>query len=486
MVERTGKRKLSTAAIVSLDEPPSYEGLNGVSSSTNTSAPSSVVTPEVVIASKEIKHRDKDLVSAAEALTQLTQLQGVPSAAVVPVSVSGTPKLSTPPIVSNGSNINSPLSALSIQNEKQILPPIKPQLQQLPQHPLVVGVNKVSRHPLVTNAVKYYDYSKRTYAPFNYAAGIVEKAAMPVVNKIEVNLNNRYQAKQARRKGGNSNNKKRKLDAPITSTFSHSSGNTNGSNVSMETKKRLQFCLHILRLANDKINNLVHNLQQKVTAKEKRDAQAPINSEEAQRTNTEIVTTVKNIIRLISNFKPSSLSTKDESRSASPQPETKINGSGSVNDSDIGKDEVDDDTQLKGTIRDIILSLPATVQQNTSTSQSNDRVLVFAKESLDMILRLTTVFNIQLEKAEAWVSGEQQLQENEKERADAEAETEAETEAEVEEVEEVEVEQDEEEESEENKNKNNDNNKETKYKVESPEGSEGSTSSDGEVSFGCR
>lgn len=75
--------------------------------------------------------------------------------------------------------------------------------------------------------------------------------------------------------------------------------------------------------------------------------------------------------------------------------------------------ESTDDDQLKGTIRRIILSLPTTVQQSSASSggqQTNDRVLVFAKESLDMISRLTTVFNHQLEKAEAWVAGEQEHQ----------------------------------------------------------------------------
>ena len=57
---------------------------------------------------------------------------------------------------------------------------------------------------------------------------------------------------------------------------------------------------------------------------------------------------------------------------------------------------------------------PNTLQQNSVASspnannaqQVNDRVFLFAKESLDMIAKLTTVFNEQLAKAESWVGGE--------------------------------------------------------------------------------
>jgi len=62
---------------------------------------------------------------------------------------------------------------------------------------------------------------------------------------------------------------------------------------------------------------------------------------------------------------------------------------------------------------DIILQLPTTVQQTTAAKtgtgqQANDRIFLLAKESLDMITRLTTVFSVQLEKADNWVAGEQE------------------------------------------------------------------------------
>lgn len=106
-----------------------------------------------------------------------------------------------------------------------------------------------------------------------------------------------------------------------------------------------------------------------------------------QETQTEIVTTVKKIIHVISNFRPSSL----------------------VADKGVGEGQDSEDLRLKSTIREIILNLPNQVQHSSSSSlQTNDKIVTFAKESLNMIGRLTTVFNNQLEKAESWVDGEEE------------------------------------------------------------------------------
>lgn len=291
------------------------------------------------------------------------------------------------------------------------------------EHPLVTRVNQVSKHPIVTNAVKYYENSKRNYAPFNYAAGIVEMAAIPVVNKIEDNLNSLHKANQ----------KRRKLDNPDANAEATPS-TEDDNNLSVETKKRLQFCLHILKLANDHINSKVIFLQQKMNDREREfkekqiqeehmqshsptDTQDPscssetliddssingqedinIPSEAAQQTKTEIVTTVKKIIRVISNFKPSSLNIS--------QPEERSDGDNKIQ-SESPKSR-SGSVDLRTTVRDIILNLPASVQKTSSGSQTNDRVVVFAKESLDMIGKLTQVFNEQLERAETWVAGEE-------------------------------------------------------------------------------
>ncbi|ODV78084.1 uncharacterized protein CANTADRAFT_31480, partial [Suhomyces tanzawaensis NRRL Y-17324] len=336
---------------------------------------------------------DADLVSAAEALTQLTNASSPGSA------TAGSSPVPTYTDASTG-------------------PPTPS------QHPLITQVNQVTKHPIVTNALKYYETSKRNYAPFNYAAEIVEKAAIPVVNKIEVNLNNRHQARKLRREQAAAAAAAEKTDDPESRSKKRrlAPDDAQDETVSIETKKRLQFCLHILRLANDHINNSVSFLQQKVADKEKsikeerenliqkqqekqqeekqqldfsldNKIQADIPSDAALQTKTEIATTVKKIIHLISNFKPSSLSTEGLSPVSS-------------NATVVSQDNGD----LKATIRDIILKLPSTIQQsalsNTTSSQTNDKIFVFAKESLDMISKLTNVFNEQLVRAETWVGGE--------------------------------------------------------------------------------
>lgn len=242
------------------------------------------------------------------------------------------------------------------------------------QHPIVAGVSAVSRLPIVTNAVRYYELQKRNYASFNYAAEFVEKAAVPVFNKIEVNLNSMHKAKlqEARHK------KLRVVEDKG------------------EIAKRLKFCLHLLKLANDTISNKVGHLQEVLepllptpgeltahnTGSDKGDepddgldltAVLSAVQEEVQELQTEIVTTVKKIIHVISNFRPLLL---------------------------LARPETGDDA-LKLTIREIILGLPS----QTALAPANDKVLAFAKESLEMILRLTTVFNEQLKKAETWVDG---------------------------------------------------------------------------------
>lgn len=322
-----------------------------------------------------------DVVTAAQALTQLTR-----SASPSPNEIS-----------SCASTLGSPISSPSPLEFRQ------------QQHPIVQGVSAVSKHPIVTNAVRYYETSKRNYATFNYAAGIVEKAAMPVFNKIEVNLNNIHQARleQRRRK------KKRKVSLPKDK---------------VEIKKRLKFCLHILKLANDNISSNVVDLQLKINHRdlestEKHELQLAtpriedkqqencMSDQEAHKayggapnvafqlreqagtrkevlkTKTEIITTVKKIIHVISNFKPSALSTLNKF-------------------TDELNDKETEDTKLKVTIREIILNLLHQVQQGAQALQTNEKIVFFANESLEMINKLTSVFNEQLERAENWVDGE--------------------------------------------------------------------------------
>lgn len=339
--------------------------------------------------SSEKKVNDDDLVFAAEALTSLNRSVTPPPSFD---SAMNSPK-------QNGDNNQNQIMEEG-ENSSDVEMEEKTEEKSVKsEHPLVTQVTKVSKHPLVTNAVKYYENSKKNYAKFNYAAEIVEKAAIPVVNKIEVNLNNRHQASQLKKEAtAAAARKKRRV---VTS-----------DNVSMETKKRIYFCLHILRLANENISNKVTALQTKIDDKEKEIKELRQNSiqsldleisnpnEEVQQTKTEIVGTVKKIIHLISNFKPSSLS----SQSLTPV------SSHLAVESDVETDP--EALELKLTIRDIILRLPSKIQQcsiSTGTSeQTNDKILLFARESLEMISKLTNVFNNQLLKAEDWVGGEEE------------------------------------------------------------------------------
>lgn len=351
------KRKLSDS--LPADPPPYDQG----PSNKVAAVADSPTTPNM-----GHSENDESAVSAAEVLANLAHLPGP----------------------EGESSVALPMSSTSLADlERQ-------------QHPIVLGVSAVSKHPIVTNAIKYYEDLKKNYASLNYAAGIVEKAAMPVFSKIEVNLNSMHQARlhEARR------DKKRRV-TPTEKT---------------ETKKRLKFCLHILKLANRQINDRVNCLQRVITdnrhqeqlstpqLEEKGDdthtftrseplsesrldteltavSLARLDFADPQETQTEIVTTVKKIIHVISNFRPSSL----------------------VADKGVGEGQDSEDLRLKSTIREIILNLPNQVQHSSSSSlQTNDKIVTFAKESLNIIGRLTTVFNNQLEKAESWVDGEEE------------------------------------------------------------------------------
>ena len=367
---RSSKRKLSTLDGDDLNSQlnPSYQTSvsgNFVSNSESLETPSRTTSP---ITSNSIIDQDQQTLyskkgideeavfSAARALTNLTNdsSESPPSCGLNLELTNGHKKESLT------TDRASPGSATSSQVE----------IKSPRQHPFIAQVTKVSKHPLVANAVKYYDNSKRNYAAFNYAAEIVEKAAIPVVNKIEVNLNERFQARQERNA-----QKKRKIDEV---------------EVHQETKKRIQFCLHILKLANDRINTLVTEMQERVSskeaaAKEKRNAAA-----EEEKSKTEIVTTVKKLIRLISNFRPSALSADEVATESSN--ESLVTASSQT-------------SEIKNAIRDIILQLPAAFNQSNANQQTNDKVLVFAKESLEMISRLNNVFSEQLTKAEEWIGG---------------------------------------------------------------------------------
>ncbi|KAI5969736.1 OPI1 [Candida margitis] len=348
------------------------------------------------------------------------------------------------------------------------------------RHPLVSTVSMVAKHPIVMNAVKYYETSKRRYSSFNYAAGIVEAAAIPVVTRIEDNLNTRHQTKRHVSSSSSSSHgagsplsptlnqysmssfdnkqKKRRLSSSSAISVATTSSQS-GIVPSSDAKRRLQFCIHILRAANATINSKINFLQLKLdetemAIKEKRHQlqaqrsnESIISDQTTEKTKGEIVGTVKKIIHLISNFRPSTLSATAPTQAAQATQTTEttpatpttpaachpntlsrtssFNGtpvpSGSTGTANTPTTTLTptsshgsclQEYELKNTIRDIILRLPASLQ-HAENDGGNDRIFVFAKESLEMITKLTNVFSSQLEHVETWVNGEVQEPTNE-------------------------------------------------------------------------
>ncbi|CAK9435857.1 uncharacterized protein LODBEIA_P05090 [Lodderomyces beijingensis] len=348
------------------------------------------------------QHHDQRDVSAAEALTQLTRTNS-PSSDVDTI-------------------ITTEMDSASVMSEEHELP-LPPH-----RHPLVSTVSMVAKHPIVVNAINYYETSKRNYPSFSYAAGIVEAATIPVVTKIEDNLNTRHQI-QSRISSNASNPPSAATSVNITPVvsfdnkqkkrrFSTASQTSNTSITSYDVKKRLQFCIHILRAANANINSKINFLQTKIDETEEavreervkleiqrsHESQQvpPLQSptdEATQKTKSEIVTTVRKIIHLISNFRPSTLN--------QVAPVSDADGN-ALSPTSSHKSATIQEYELKNTIRDIILHLPASLQRSDASANGNDRVFVFAKESLDMITKLTNVFSEHLVKIESWVTGEEE------------------------------------------------------------------------------
>lgn len=399
---------------------------------------------------------DDALVSAAAALTQLTQSSAVSLPLPTPPTSETASPTSIPPqiYVDSHAEGQSPSVTLaddaniSVNNKDHDCPePITNETlryeTQHPQHPLVNRVARATHHPLVTNAVRYYELSKRNYAPFNYAAVKIEQVAKPVVVKIEDNLNSRHQASIERKEAAGQRLAQtvaaENMNDLDTKKRKRSFVDVHDPSLA-ETRKRIQFCLHMLRAANDQINSKVGVLQQKMTDRHRKgqgrrvveadkpdssaisesarssfsDSQddarshtsqgAEVHAEAAQQTKTEIITTVKKIIHLISDFRPLALSPHAvEPYDSAQVPPTR---------------QAQRVRDLKRAIREIIFHLPFNVQQKSigsdpsplsihKSATTNDRILVFAQESLDMITKLTTVFNEQLDKAENWVAGEE-------------------------------------------------------------------------------
>lgn len=378
------------------------------------------------------QQNEQDLVTAAQALTLLTKNATPPSDTDTIVTDPQSPLSIHSHSIPQSPNGITATTTTTVTNQMGAVQ----QLDHIPgaqqRHPFVSTVSMVAKHPIVLNAVKYYENSKRNYPSFNYAAGIVESAAIPVVNNIEAKLNTRYQTRQASVVSSSNDitptnslagDYKIQSNLQKKRRFSNSSQSTTYS--SIDTKKRLQFCINILKLANANISSKVDFLRQKINEteiavkeeREKLNAQKSNEVDTTQKAKTEIVGTVKKIIHLISNFRPSSLG---DTSNNSLTPVSSNNSSQTTHSATSNANN--QDLELKNAIRDIILHLPQSLQQQNqqsaagTASSQDDVIFKFAKESLVMISRLTQIFTEKLDQVETWVNGEEGEQPKEQEQ----------------------------------------------------------------------
>ncbi|AET39622.1 transcriptional regulator OPI1 Ecym_4590 [Eremothecium cymbalariae DBVPG len=176
-------------------------------------------------------------------------------------------------------------------------------------------------------------------------------------------------------------------------------------NMSIESKKQLITCLHLLKLANKQLSHTVSSLQdlvqkEKETAEQHLphkdsdsddneqfyDASENLADERSKEIKMEVVGTVKKVYSLISHFAGNSL----------PEP-------------------------ARSQVRETLLNLPtnwslnvnSTSKQRSSNPRlsANGKILILAEESLDMVSNVIQVFDGTIGKAEEWVKHKRELKE---------------------------------------------------------------------------
>ncbi|CEP60839.1 transcriptional regulator OPI1 LALA0_S02e00804g [Lachancea lanzarotensis] len=145
---------------------------------------------------------------------------------------------------------------------------------------------KVRTNTLIDNAVKVYKKSKNQYPKFRKGAEMVErKALLPMVKRLEEHRTNKRRLESIARQeveellGAETENEideeientgelrssgqRRSKKQKISSAIAKSKSNLKGYqlNMSIESKKRLVTCLHLLKLANYQLSNRVSFLQ---------------------------------------------------------------------------------------------------------------------------------------------------------------------------------------------------------------------------------
>lgn len=175
--------------------------------------------------------------------------------------------------------------------------------------------------------------------------------------------------------------------------------------MSIESKKRLVTCLHLLKLANNQLSNRVGFLQDLVLKEQKlrkgriRDRQAESDDEEeyydasdnidelSNVVKMEIVGTVKKVYSLISKFTGSSLPEPARTQVRESLLKLPMNWTSTMNSENLARY-----TSSKGV-------------------SPNGKVLILAKESLGMVHNVMNVVDNTLGKAEEWVKQKQEVKE---------------------------------------------------------------------------
>lgn len=305
-------------------------------------------------------------------------------------------------------------------------------------------LDKVRSNSIINNAVNLYEQSKHQYPSFRKGAEMMErKALIPMVRKLEKTSNKwKRRGKRAHEDGINSDEEEREEEVEteyedsnalesdsedhgpriskrqkISEAIAKGKGNLKGYklNMSIESKKRLVTCLHLLKLANNQLSNKVSFLQELVqqeqrTRKSRRSKAIKSGTSEEHSDNEqffdasdnldeqstvikmEVVGTVKKVYSIVSKFTGSSL----------PEP-------------------------ARSQVRETLLKLPtnwSTSMNSTNMSKytsskkisTNGKVLILARESLDMVGNVMNVVDNTLGKAEEWVKHKKELKEMLKEQ----------------------------------------------------------------------
>ncbi|QLQ80190.1 hypothetical protein HG537_0D01910 [Torulaspora globosa] len=251
-------------------------------------------------------------------------------------------------------------------------------------------LDKVRRNSVISNVVSLYEMKSK-------------KRTASVSNSDERNDCNEFMEDQELSQELSKRQK-------FTEVIAKSKGNLKEYqlNMSIESKKRLIACLHLLKLANKQLTDRVAVLQEQVERERNNKPQegdddesddeffdaAESVDEQSKVIKMEVVGTVKKVYSLISKFAGNSL----------PEP-------------------------ARSQVRQTLLNLPtnwtisvnkSSLSRETHRSQkhlsANGKILILAEESLSMVRNVMKVVDCSLGRAEEWVKQKQEVKELLKER----------------------------------------------------------------------